>query len=417
MGSKKIFLFLLALWLLQASPVQSAGFGIYEWSARGNALGGTLVGRADDPSAVAFNPAGITQLEGGRAMAGFTAITPQVEVVTDTETTKAKSNIWLPPHAYLTYQLNDRYWLGLGIFSRFGLGSEYPDDWPGRYNVTYAGIRSISVNPNLAIKLTDDLSFAFGLEAMWFEFTQKKMKDLGVGEDMQAKLVGDSVGYGFNAAIHYKPTNLLSMGIVYRSQVEQTVRGDATFDRPAAFVALYPDWFKDTGAKGDITLPDSFTAGIMIEPMSGLTLEADVVYTRWSTYDELTIEYDDPLTPGHPSGDTSSTTTKKDWHDVWRLQFGVEYSLNELVDLRASYVYDQSPIPDEHVDYMVPANNRHLFGLGTGFHWDKWVVDLSYTYLLIEDRDVDARTTDYILEGEFKNGHSHLIGLSIGYKF
>jgi len=399
MGSKKIFLFLLALWLLQASPVQSAGFGIYEWSARGNALGGTLVGRADDPSAVAFNPAGITQLEGGRVMAGVTAIAPQTKVTTPGKTTTTKDNIWLPPHAYLTYQLNDRYWLGLGIFSRFGLGTEYPDNWPGRYNVTYAGIRSISVNPNLAIKLTDDLSFAFGLEAMWFEFTQKKIL---LFQDIQTKLVGDSVGYGFNAAFHYKPTNWLAMGLVYKSQVEQTVKGDVTFDNPA---------INDTGAKGDITLPDSFTAGVMIKPMSELTLEADVVYTRWSTYDELTIEYDEPLFG------ISSKTTPKDWHDVWRLQFGVEYSLNELVDLRASYVYDQSPIPDEHVDYMVPANNRHLFGLGTGFHWDKWVVDLSYTYLLIEDRDVDARSADYILEGEFKNGHSHLIGLSIGYKF
>ncbi len=313
MGYKKFLLFLLVLLLFQAAPVHSAGFGIYEWSARGNALGGTLVGRADDPSAVAFNPAGITQLEGTRVMAGFTAIAPKSDVVTikdgKTTTTTTKDNIWLPPHAYLTYQLNDRYWLGVGLYSRFGLGTEYPDDWPGRYNVTYAGIKSVSLNPNLAIKLTDDLSFAFGLEAMWFEFTQKKMKKVLTYPDMPAKLVGDSIGYGFNVALHYKPTSWLSMGLLYRSQVEQSIKGDATFDRPDQLAQDHPTWFNDTGAKGDITLPDSFTAGVMVAPISKLTLEADVVYTRWSTYDELTIYYDNPLIPINPT--TSSTTTKK----------------------------------------------------------------------------------------------------------
>ena len=59
-----------------------AGFGLYEGSARGNALGGTLVGRADDPSALYFNPAGITQLEGINVMAGATAIMPSTDVTT-----------------------------------------------------------------------------------------------------------------------------------------------------------------------------------------------------------------------------------------------------------------------------------------------------------------------------------------------
>jgi long-chain fatty acid transport protein len=343
-------------------------------------------------------------------MAGFTAIAPKTDVVTikdgKTTTTTTKDNIWLPPHAYLTYQLNDRYWLGVGIYSRFGLGTEYPDDWPGKYNVTYAGIKSISFNPNLAIKLTDDLSFAFGLETMWFEFTQEKVIApnplLGINQEIQTKLVGDSIGYGFNVALHYKPTNWLAMGITYKSQVEQTVKGDMTFDNPAV---------KDRGAKGDITLPDSFTAGIMIEPVSQLTLETDIIYTRWSTYDELTIEFEEPL-----FGVLPAQTYEKDWHDTWRFQFGAEYSLNDLVNLRASYVYDQSPIPDDHVDYMVPASNRHLFGLGAGIHWNNWTVDLSYTYLLIESRDIDA-SAEGIYDGEFKNGHSHLIGLSIGYKF
>lgn len=62
----------LACLMVALSAVQcfGAGFGIYEWSARGNALGGATVGRADDPSTIASNPAGMTSWKGPRSWAG-----------------------------------------------------------------------------------------------------------------------------------------------------------------------------------------------------------------------------------------------------------------------------------------------------------------------------------------------------------
>ncbi|MFP4072300.1 MAG: OmpP1/FadL family transporter, partial [Desulfovibrionales bacterium] len=128
-----------------------AGFALYEWGARGLGMGGTLVARADDPSAIAFNPAGITQLEGIHTVAGITGVGPNVDVTASgmegTTTTQGKENIWYPPHAYLTYQMTDRYWFGLGVMSRFGLGTEFDEDWIGRYNVYETHIQSVSVLP------------------------------------------------------------------------------------------------------------------------------------------------------------------------------------------------------------------------------------------------------------------------------
>jgi long-chain fatty acid transport protein len=58
-----------------------------------------------------------------------------------------------------------------------------------------------------------------------------------------------------------------------------------------------------------------------------------------------------------------------------------------------------------------------LFNGGLGFHWDSWVVDLNYTYLMIMDRDIQARARDRVLAGEIDNADAHMIGLSVGYKF
>lgn len=69
------------------------------------------------------------------------------------------------------------------------------------------------------------------------------------------------------------------------------------------------------------------------------------------------------------------------------------------------------------MDYLVPANDRHMVGFGTGFRWNAWALDLSYTYLMIEERKVAPRIPDGVYQSEFDNGDAHLIGASVSYKF
>jgi long-subunit fatty acid transport protein len=155
----------LCLLLAGAQSVMAAGFALYEWSARGNALGGTLVGRADDASAVAFNPAGITQIDGTQIQVGFSAISPMADLVYNGQSTKGADNTWLPPHAYIAHKLNDDWAIGLGVYSRFGLGTEYEKArWPGAANIYYAAIETVSFAPVLSYRLTDTISIGGGIE-------------------------------------------------------------------------------------------------------------------------------------------------------------------------------------------------------------------------------------------------------------
>lgn len=113
-----------------------------------------------------------------------------------------------------------------------------------------------------------------------------------------------------------------------------------------------------------------------------------------------------------------SVTREKNWDDTWRLFFGVEYNTTDWLDLRAGFVWDQEPVNDLYVDYLVPADDRYLISFGPGFKWRNWTLDLSYTYLIITDRDyVAARPKEGVLESSFSNGYAHMIGCSIGYKF
>jgi len=413
MRTLKTWVMACCLVLLAAQASFAAGFGIYEWSARGNALGGATVGRADDPSALATNPAGITQLDGVQVLGGFTAIHPVLDVKADGKWYSSdKDSLWIPPHFFATWKVNDRYSIGLGTFSRFGLGSVFDEDWGGRYNSYEAIIESMSINPNVAVKVTDKLSAAFGVEAMYLNFSQKKKVDV-FGTDGDIHLEADGMGYGFNMGLHYQPCSYAKLGLSYRSPVTMKVVGDANFsDMPA----LPPGYFEDTSASGIVTLPDSFSFGVAMYPMEKLSVEVGAVYTLWSKYDELKINFGDAVIPKPGVGLVDQTTTPKNWEDVWRFNIGVEYAALDWLDLRAGYVFDQSPVQDETIDYMVPANDRHLLNGGLGFHWDNWMVDVNYTYLMIMDRDIDGRD-DGVRDGEIDNADAHMVGLSVGYKF
>ncbi|MDY6836414.1 MAG: OmpP1/FadL family transporter [Thermodesulfobacteriota bacterium] len=405
--------------LLAASMAQGAGFALYEGSARGNALGGTLVGRADDPSALYYNPAGITQLPGTQFMGGATIIYPKADVVTlspsGKTSTETESNTFFPPHLYSTYQMGESVWLGLGVYSRFGLGTEYDDDWPGKYNIYKAFVETLSVNPNVAFKVSDELSLAAGVSAVWLDL-ELEQKILTPAGDVDQELTGDDWGYGYNLAAHYKACDWMTLGLSYTSEVDQKARGDAKFDKPAI-----PDLdpvFNNTGVRGDITLPDMVFMGVTLYPADRWSLEFDAIWTGWSDYDALVIEYDSFIAVDPNTGvPITKVAREKDWDDVWRFQVGVEYKATDWLDLRLGYVFDESPVPDETADYLIPTEDRQLYSIGCGIHWDAWVVDLSYTYLESDTRTVAARPDEGIFPSEFEDGYTHLVGVSVGYTF
>ncbi|MDE7370876.1 MAG: outer membrane protein transport protein, partial [Desulfovibrio sp.] len=147
-----------ALLLALYGVARAEGFALNEWSARGVSLAGGLVGRADDVSALAYNAAGITQLPAGtQLMAGLAFIAPMGSIDADLlgcrkHDTTTKPATFLAPHGFVSHQLNDDFWLGLGIFSRFGVGNSYAQDWVGRYNVYDVGLQTISFVPTIAWK-------------------------------------------------------------------------------------------------------------------------------------------------------------------------------------------------------------------------------------------------------------------------
>jgi len=420
----------IGLWLLVASVFMGTrfcsgnGFALYQGSARGNALEGAMVARADDPSALFYNPAGITQLPGLQVEAGATFIMPSVDIVTNargsTTRTSIEDHVWTAPNAYASYQCLEALWVGFGLFPQFGLGTEFPENWPGRYNGYKGEVQSLTFNPNLAMKLGEHVSFAVGLDVVWLDLLLKQKIDASKQNnpnittfDVDQSLQGGSYGYGYNLALHITPADWLALGISYRSQVNQDISGDARFIKPAVLAGL--NLFNNTTVSGTIKLPDELFLGVMVKPVDRLSVEVGAILTRWHTFDALTIDFDSD--PFLGSGRSITVTSRRDWHDSWRFMLGVEYKAMDLLDLRVSYLYDQTPDRAELFNYLTPINDLQAFSLGPGIHWKGFTLDLAYTYVMGFNRDIAERLQDGVLQSGLRNLREHLVSIDLAYKF
>ena len=400
-----------------AGAAMAEGFALYEWSARGLGLAQGMVGRADDASAIAYNGAGITQLPGTHMMGGLAFIAPMgtldLTYPGGSHSTTTKPRTWLAPHAYVTHQLNDQFWLGIGMFSRFGVGNSYDENWVGKYNVYDVGLQTFSVVPTIAWKINDVVSVSAGPELLYADiYIKNKIPTLTLW-DNDMKIQGNGWGLGAHFGLHLRFNEQWSLGLAYKSQMTLKVNGKAKFGTQTANALTARQHLpeaRDTDVEAKVQLPDSLALGIAWKPLDNLSFEVGTIWTRWSTYNALNMYFDSGY----------SSINNKEWRDNWTFNASVEYKPLDWWTLRAGVSHETSPVKEEHVDFWMPTNGRTTLHLGTGFNWDNWTVDLAYAHIWVNSigyGSTDASGIQGRVSGESKNVHANLYMFSIGYSF
>ncbi|MDL2285362.1 OmpP1/FadL family transporter [Desulfovibrio sp. OttesenSCG-928-F07] len=401
-----------------STQAMAEGFAVYEWSARGIALGGATVAREPDPSVVAANPAAITGLEGKQMQLGLSIVKPYGRIKMHDgpkkgSTYKLKDSHWAMPGLYYTQKLNDRLSVGIGEFSRFGLGFTYPKSWAGTYNIYKISLSTASVTPVLAYKVTDKLSIGGGLEFMYLDITIQKtgaVPGLGTAD---IDVTGQNLSLGASLAAHYQFNDKVAAGITYRSPVKHRVSGESEI-KPDAGIAghpLYSQVFKDQDVSAKVTMPESVNMGISLRPSKKLSLELGAVWTRWSRFTNLDLYFESPVGLGYQA-------SPKNWKNTWRFNIGVEYALTDWVDLRLGYVWDGCPVNDKHAEYLIPTDGRNIYSAGAGFKLTKALtLDLAYAFVDPRERTYETGTATGVYASKTYSSGTHIASVSVGYKF
>lgn len=399
--------------LLLAPSAFGAGFLLYEHGAAAMALAGAFTALAKDPSALWHNPAGLTGLAGTRLMAGATLISPRgsmtLEGYPGIPTYGQVHQVFVPPHIYATHRFSERVSAGLGVFSPFGLGIEWPDPetFPWRYLGTSGDMTTLMVNPAVAVKLNDRLSLGLGASFVHSRLRQSVTQIVNVGGkvfDAPTDIDADADGFGFNAGLLFR-MDKSTLGLSYRSRISLKYAGDVSLDVP-----VYPEPFSGT-FETSIRYPDIVTMGLAFELAPSLTWSVDLHYIFWTLFDETTAKIDVP-----DLGLTEEIVQTPSWESSYAARTGLEYRPGDRLALRAGFAYDQTPQPAATMDSLLPDANRLAFTAGFGYNFGRIVVDAAYQFESFRRRTSERGDLPALLQGTFKT-RSHLIGISLGYRF
>ncbi|MDX5437493.1 MAG: outer membrane protein transport protein, partial [Pontibacter sp.] len=220
---------------------------------------------------------------------------------------------------------------------------------------------------------------------------------------------GANTAYGFNAGIYFQPTEKLSLGINYRSQVDLKVEdGDVTFSNiPAAAAGNFPS---GTTFTAELPMPSTLTLGIGFRPSEQLTLAVDVSRVGWSAYESLRFDFSQPV-----AGNTVSESGRN-YEDAMIYRIGGEYMVNEALALRAGAYYDQTPVQDGYLTPETPDSDSRGLSAGIGYSFSDMIsVDASFLYINKAKRTDTAELSGGV-PGTFKST-AYIPGLALNFKF
>ncbi len=201
----------LSLLALCCSPLaQAGGIMLYEVGSDNSGLvNAGAAARAQGPSTIASNPAGLSYLPGTQVTAGAQLLYGDVSFDTDSSTTSTGGNaLPLTPGGslFISHQLDEQWSIGFGSYGDFGLAENYDNDWAGRYYVQNASIAGLSLVPSAAYKFNDQWSVGVGLKAMYGMLQTEAAIDrapFGLLDraDGQYKYEDNTWGYGANLGV------------------------------------------------------------------------------------------------------------------------------------------------------------------------------------------------------------------------
>lgn len=389
----------LAAALLAPQVAGAEGFAINEWSAEGVAMGGARMFAEDDAANVAYNPASITKVKGEVMKSSYTYLSPHGNYkLYDSNNDEIKGE---PTHnkvhagwavgTYYVRQINDKEWFGIGAFPRFAMVSEFERESNASSNAFFSKLNGVSVTPTYAHKFDKKWSAAVGAEINYVGLElQKNSYDPRVQMNVGAtQTEGESYALGWNAAANYAFDDKNEIGVVYRSRITHSLEADFKM-YPVIGDKITAD------AYGVVTLPDSWDIGYNHKFDKKTRLELKATRTNWSTYDALNVYFDQPVF-GKPNA-----LSDKNWENGWRYAIGLEHNLSDKYTVMAGFAFDESSIPHDGGDFMVPTGLRRTYSIGARYNDKKQTVAVALGWMDVGNLDFAGHATD-----AYKSAHAY----------
>ncbi|MBS4724515.1 outer membrane protein transport protein [Aeromonas veronii] len=380
---------------LATGQVHAAAFQLNEHSASG--LGRAYAGEAaiaDNASVLARNPAAMTTFDKMAVSVSGTYIKPDVDV---DGAVYAGANKMAPasesgiapaafvPASYFIQPLNDQWAWGIGIFSNYGLSTEYSKTFPAGAGAGDTELMTFNINPNIAYRINEHFSVGAGINAVYGAAELNRYAGL-LGplnppsqggplptDTRLAHLKGDTWGFGWNVGTLYEVNENHRFALTYRSQVDMSFDGD--------FQGLTSgNRTVDGNLKLDLPAQAEFAGYHRLSPQ--FAVHYSVNWTDWSAFQEL------KATSSQCAGGVCLQKDEK-FKDSTRYSIGGTWYINPAWEARMGFAYDNTPIEADYRSLSIPDSDRIWYSAGATYHINTDMsVDFGMAYL--DGKEVDV---------------------------
>ena len=383
----------------------AAGYRLFEQDTEATARGSAFVATADNPSAVYFNPAGLSQLDGFHVSAGTyeVYIDSDIETLDGKRSTQNRDRVLTVPSLFASYKLPRLpFTLGLGAYNSFGLALFYPDDSPFRDTAKKAQVIFISLSPVAAWQVTRTFSIGIGPTINYSQVLLNR--GIAVpGDGFQFR--GSGVAAGYEVGLRWEPLPQHAFGVTYHSSVDVNESGHTHVTvRPfAAMGNPLKVHLPEEDADADLHFPRFIVAGYSFRPTPAWNFEFDLDWTDWSSLNT-------PLVHQAKSGDAPVLF---EWQSSFVYHFGATRTFANGLHVSAGYSYAQNSVPEVTNDGAVPDNDRNIFATGIGSRGKHWDWNVAYELIYQPTRTVHVGLP---ADGRY-DILANSLSVSVGYHF
>lgn len=401
--------------------VQAGGIQLYEIGTPEVGLAAAGYGsRSQDASTLFTNPAGMSLLTGTQIQGGLQLLYGDVRFKPHDGTSARLGSDdggnavgALPGLSFFYVQeLGQKWRIGLGTLSYFGLATDYDDHWVGRYYVQESTLLGVSLLPTVSYQVNDWLSVGAGLNAMYgYLDTQMAVNNLEPGfGDGQLSLDDRDWGFGANVGIMIRAGEQTRVGVTYLSPVDLDFADTPGFSHlgPGLSVLLADPGQLNLG----VTVPQSVMLGVFHQLTDRLALMANVGWQNWERFGQVQV--------GVESADPKNLTTELNYQDTWHGAVGAQYQLSPRWQLLGGIGYDSSAVSDEDRTLTVPMGSALRVGAGVQWQYSERLrFAAAYEFYWGGDMDVDQGTDSSLrgrVAGSYENVNFSFFTLSVNWR-
>jgi long-chain fatty acid transport protein len=388
--TKWLPVFVASILFARATVVQAGGIEVPMQDSKAAGEADAFTAQADDPAAIFYNPAGLTQLQGTQFSAGAYYLQPEFTFEGD----GAIQRMSLPsilPHIYAESSLGTENWrFAIGANDVYGINEDWAGGGPLATLVDNAELSVINIAPTVAYKVNQNLSLGLAFNIYYGDMylTRNVVLAAPPAPEGQFRFRGDGVGFGATPSLLYKINSSNQFGLYYRSPFTLNMDGNAQITS-----SIIPE-IGPTKSVAAINLPQSIGAGYAWKPITPLTVEGDIIWTDWHSLKQLTFTSVSPAFNGQ--------VIPANWESGFTYRIGLQYKLDPHWALRAGYAYSQTSVPEDTFSPIVPDSNYHLFALGVGYSAPSWSLDLASNFIYRERRQI-VNVNDPLVDGTWEN--------------